>query len=563
MINDFDFRQLNLQKAFGNSEGENDSLDEKNFIITKSIEQFLSMDYNYIISPKGGGKSALFKALNDGIIPKDYFDSSKYFIINIDSAFLFGETYLDSSKFKISDSYKDYIISWGSYLLNRIIRKIINFRDQFIDYQLFQNEIKKYEYIKDDFELYNVIDKIHELQLAVSVVIGGLPIEIAPKLKFGEARPKKIKLNDLFELINDFFRKNNVTLLILIDRIDNFVKREEYSVQEKYLQGLVSTIEELIIYKNIKPILFIRSDLYNTFNLSAEYDKTKQRSLRLIWKQDEILRFILTRFLSIEYINKNFFNYLYYLIYLEYKNKNKKSFKVKLLKILELFGYRYHYEFIERKKRYNPTINMPFRISSYFIKLFIPENVEHYNIDRKPTTTKFCDWQKTHFTDKNGIVHPRIIINFFNELFQYQYEIYEKDYPELILNRKQCSVNQINDYYYLNVFMSEAMQTCYENTQNDELIKIYNLINTKKERNIFLEINSKSYLSGTFNINDIDLKSYKIDQKNYNNLIQYLILLGFFEYSSEKKDTLNIPILFMKKISLENIKIVEFDNDDD
>jgi len=147
----FDYKKLDIHKAFGDSEGENDNLAQENFVITKSIEQCLTMCYTYVISPKGSGKSALYKALINNIIPIKYFDSSKYFIVNIDTAFLDRDEYLDTAKYKSNDPYNNYIISWATYIVNKIIKKISNHRDQIIDSRNFLNEISKYEYLKEDF----------------------------------------------------------------------------------------------------------------------------------------------------------------------------------------------------------------------------------------------------------------------------------------------------------------------------------------------------------------------------------------------------------------------------
>jgi hypothetical protein len=99
--------------------------------------------------------------------------------------------------------------------------------------------------------------------------------------------------------------------------------------------------------------------------------------------------------------------------------------------------------------------------------------------------------------------------------------------------------------------MSETMQYCYEIIQNDELKKIYNLLSNRNERKMFLVINNLSYKNGVFKKNSINLKTFKTNQKDYDNLLRYLSILGFLKNSDENGNTYLISVLFMNKIKLD------------
>ena len=81
---------------FGKLEGEKDDKLKASFLSTNSIEKFLEVKYNYILSPKGGGKSAVFRAMRDKLISS--FEYDKYSVITINSAFGFDEELAEGFK---------------------------------------------------------------------------------------------------------------------------------------------------------------------------------------------------------------------------------------------------------------------------------------------------------------------------------------------------------------------------------------------------------------------------------------------------------------------------------
>ena len=110
----------------------------------------------------------------------------------------------------------------------------------------------------------------------------------------------------MFKKINQFYKDNNTTALILIDRIDNFVQKEKYSLQKKYIQGLFDSIEEISLLDNIHPTLFLRTDLFYSYDSDIELDKVKDRTIELKWSKGETLNFILYRFNNNPYIRNTF-----------------------------------------------------------------------------------------------------------------------------------------------------------------------------------------------------------------------------------------------------------------
>ena len=117
---DFDIRQLS-NITFGKLEGERDPLLEDCFFPTRKVQKYLIEPYNYVLSPKGAGKSALFRALSDGFINEHFFKSDSYSIIPINEAFGFDDDYLNIQKFSENSRMK-LTVSWLSlYLLKLLV----------------------------------------------------------------------------------------------------------------------------------------------------------------------------------------------------------------------------------------------------------------------------------------------------------------------------------------------------------------------------------------------------------------------------------------------------------
>jgi hypothetical protein len=219
----FDINQLS-NFSFGKLEGERDPFLKDCFFPTKSVQKYLKETHNYVLSPKGAGKSALFRALTDNFLVDYFFDYSKYSIIPINEAFGFDDDYLDIKKFK-EDSRMKMTISWALFLLTSIINDIKNNHSEKLGYENLIDEIKSVSELKEKFNLYDLTDLLKSIEAAIEFTANGQEFSVAPKVKISK-RKKKLVLNDIFKSINKFYKQNDLTALILIDRLDNFVQKE-------------------------------------------------------------------------------------------------------------------------------------------------------------------------------------------------------------------------------------------------------------------------------------------------------------------------------------------------
>ena len=269
----FDYNELK-KISFGKQQGEQDEILKDNFIITDSIKQFLNGSFNYVLSPKGFGKSALFKVIEKKYLPERQFNYNNKIMLFVNQAFGFDDDYLDPKKFKLTTLNKDYVFAWAIFLLNKILIEIV---DNYSDKQGYDELIKhisRYEELKEEHELYSLFEKIEKWNISLAFDISGQQIKISPKVGSKKSQ-RKIRLNSVFTEINKFLVNNKLKLELYIDRIDRFVANTEYGLQKKYIQGLFDTVEEISQLPNINVVLFLRTDLFYSMEITYEHDKIR------------------------------------------------------------------------------------------------------------------------------------------------------------------------------------------------------------------------------------------------------------------------------------------------
>jgi hypothetical protein len=520
--------------SFGSLEGEKDDRLSDSFFITSSIRNLLGNKYNYILSPKGGGKSAIFRSLKEKLIsPQNIFDYDKYSIIDINTAFGFDDDYLPSELFKEEDNRRNYTFSWAIFLLSHLINDIKNNQQHKQGYDEFINKIKKIQDFKDKFNLYDFGDLLSQLSIGLTFNVGGQPIDVKPKLTV-DKKYEKLILNDIFKLIDNFYNQNNITALILIDRLDNFVRKESYAIQKNYIQGLIDCIEEISNFKNIGSILFIRTDLFYAFDIDFEYDKLKERTQDLLWEDGETISFIVYRLLANPYIKENYreyFDHIFKGTEGDHGINKKKSIWQKIC-----FWKKQKNEEIDLKR----TID--YAAAEKFLRLFFPETIE--NFDNK----KFCLWIFEFLVDAHSFVNPRLLIYFFNELFKEQFAFNSK---VIIESKKDKEAKKLNELFYFELFTQEIFPKVYKKVQNDELRNIYKILKEKDYQTIFKEINKVTAVRKIFNYGDINIKKMNISKDEYERLLKYLILLGYFK--EVEKNKYEIPNLYHCEMTLQTI----------
>lgn len=524
----FDFNELN-SLSFGRLEGEEDEeFLSSSIVFTDSFVEVLSCKYNYVLAPKGAGKSAIFNSIEKKIITNDYFKYDDKHIIFINKAFGFDKDYLSPSRFKHDLDGKNYIFAWTLYLIFQAFENIKTKYSNYPNYSELVDKVKIVSEFKDEFQLYNILDRIQELNLTLALDVAGQQFKLSPKISTSK-NYKKFDLNYCLEAINDFYRKNNLNLIILIDKVDNFVRQESYEIQKKYIQGLVDSVEEIRSLSNIQPILFLRTDLFRNLKIGLELDKVRDRMIELKWSESEILLFILRRLLSNKYLSNNFMPYLVEIYKREFELANPGLFK-------RLFS--------SNKKKLSVDLkrDLDFRICANFILLFFPVNVKHINANGDECRDDFFEWLFSHFKDKNNYINPRCLIRFFNMLFTNQYKAYRNDFIFSQGNSKYLKYKIISDNVCFDVFMSDVISKTYNTIQREQLENISMLLQEKPLKDAFKSIIQINYTKKAFRFGDINPQDKGIHKDDYSRLLKYLEICGVIYQKNYR--LYSIPIIY-------------------
>lgn len=376
------------------------------------------------------------------------------------------------------------------------------------------------------------------MNIGLSFNVGGQEIEVKPKIKH-EKKHNKLYLNQIFEKINSFYKENNLTAFLIIDRLDNFVSKEEYTIQKNYIQGIIDTIEEIYYLSNIHPMLFLRTDLFYTFSIDLEYDKTKERTNQLEWTEGEILQFIVNRFMSNEYIEKNYGKHLEDCIRDSINEDDLKYIHEKPNWFESLRFWRKN----KGRRSLDLKQDLNYRVAQKFLSTFLPKNFTIRIQGKSIVITDLNGWLQNYMKDANGFINPRLIIRFFNLLFEEQYSYYKENQ----INKK-LNLSKENGRIHYPIFMEEVIQKVYEDIQKEEIRNIYKLLKNKCFQTMFKHLTLITSIKTSFQKEDVDItKLEKCNEQDLERMLKYLKLLGFC--AMRKTDNYEVPNLFRNMLT--------------
>lgn len=507
----FDFKLLN-QVDIGALEGETDHfLREDTFIITASIAKALNCNkYNYIVGSFGSGKSAFFKAVQKKYIVNHSNEHNKKFFKNKNIICLNESFKLDSNVTNHNQlSQEIIIINWSIYLLKVLISDIINNHKEKKGYNEFVSELSFYEELKSDFDLHTIKDWIKKTRIEPAITISGTPIKLALNLKLPTTR-KEINLNYIYKIVNEFYEKNDLNTWILIDRIDDFVRFSNYEKRKVYIQALHEVVEEIRTFLNIRPMLFLREDLFKSIYFTTGTMKVKDRVIYLTWTSEEILNFLFRRVCH-QKIFIDYNNHFQRII-----NNNKNTSKLKNL-IFSIFVKLK----LKENKKYN---SFEHKLVKELLFLILPPVVKING-----QLLEFEDMLNNFLLDRD-FINPRVIICFINMLNEKQYNYYLNNPPEYS-NKKLGIIKKVKEYETLNIYTNNCIKDSLVYTKTLLLEHIQGIFPDKniKFKNIFFKIDD--VIQKTNNLEEskiFNLLKFDLSVQQIKFVIHYLLVVKYF-----------------------------------
>lgn len=255
----------------------------------------------------------------------------------------------------------------------------------------------------------------------------------------------KVDLKEIKRKVSSLLDKNNMVLYVLLDRLDEFVIKEDYTIQKKLLEGLMACYRNFSSTSQIKIKPFFRTDIFNRLDLSGlGTDKILSKAVHLKWESSD-LRDLMARRLAHNYCNVFDVPFLEVEVdeerfhldpkFIEEENIRKRNDDRNFLTkwcsrkwrkfITNLFIRINELNRRERKINFNDVI------ARDAIHLIFPKNCEHLSISGKKEPIKFIDFLDTHLIFSSDYSTPRVVIAFFEECL-YQTRTYYANNENII-----------------------------------------------------------------------------------------------------------------------------------
>jgi hypothetical protein len=559
--------------SFGQPDAKEDDLLEKCLCHIAPFEEFMKGGKDIILGERGTGKSALFRLIKNGEYQfkpsgANVKQSSKrQIIIPIDEELNFISI-KDLVSQKISGDSFDletkFRICWEIFLLIRIVivlRKEFSASEEIHTIfsslnEAFDLEVKTQTLFGHIFDQKKTIGiKIDNLQTGFATP--NFYVSVEPSANFTSNEKTKTIVFSLEEYkseINRLLQSRKCVCYVLIDKLDEFVVKEEYEAQKKAIQGLLHCQRGFLNYQNLKLRLFLRTDLFYKLNFeSLGFDKIKSKTIELKWPPEDIRQFIARRviynLLSHDGMRK---------IEISLDEENLSSgFSAMTRKYPKTSNYlrrspvaQFLYKgilFIEKRTkridaRDSREINLNDALSRCIIRTIFPSAVDHNTIHNKRIREDLFTYLESHFSLGTGNTTPRIILMFLEKSLEntrrYFYSNPDIKFVDLDKNNELPLVKRDCMYQAYNDLKVDVWETCC------------NISNRWRE--LMEELRAKK---GIFHKKGVSyqeiislLSKVCPNEEELREFLAFLVHVGVLNCSNSKIDyknrTYNLPILF-------------------
>lgn len=302
----------------GDRVAENESTNLGNYFCkTELYWRLLNGDVDIVTGAKGTGKSALYLLLlsEQDKSEKEGLNDKGIFLVSAEEPR--GEPVFENLKSDPPTSETRFIILWKVYFLvlsDAFMRKngITNSHARSVN-SFLANE-----------KLAGSIDDLYSLLISTVEFIKRLarPKAVEPKvgldpnthmptssslvIEFADPEKKVVPLRKLLNEANAALEKAGVKLWLLVDRLDvAFLDSNE--LEKNAIRALFRASQDLQTYPNIKPKIFIRSDIWKRITTQSSVDQTPAsfpelshitRDEEITWTRNVMMNLVIRRFLN-------------------------------------------------------------------------------------------------------------------------------------------------------------------------------------------------------------------------------------------------------------------------
>lgn len=371
--------------TFGERIAEDESSKLKGYFVSTHIwSQVYNGKTDVIYGPKGSGKSAIYSIL-EGEVDNLFFNKN---VLITSAENPRGNTVFKGLTLDPPTSEKEFVRLWKLYFLiitNSILldwkindENIIKIGRALETSGLKPPETNLRSILKTCMDYVKSFGRIESLQPGVDLnEATGLPSGLSMKVSFREPNSSElnagvVSVDSLYELLNETLVKNDISLWILIDRLD-VAFSENLELETNALKALFIVYNDLKPFGNIELKIFLRDDIWRRITKEGFREASHiTKTVTITWTRESLLNLIISRALNNEDI-------------IEYYSVIKEQ-------VLSDFD----------------------RQDALFYELF-PNQVDQGA--KKPRT---LDWILSRVRDGQSIVAPRELIHLLNETISEQ-----------------------------------------------------------------------------------------------------------------------------------------------
>lgn len=450
--------------TFGDVDGKNDELLLNPFCICNinATNEFLKGKKSLIVGERGSGKTALFTLVSNKTLQFQLHKGEESLIIPIDEDLQYKalkEKIISLIQTQIKDEATIFRFVWELFIIYRILLKL---KDEFT--HNLPDDLKKafneFEEIFGKGKTHSIYDVLASQKKTIGVKLDSSPqgipvpnfyISVEPKdskpTNIHEEAVSTINVDNYKKVVQGFLDKESIVLFVLIDKLDDFVIKEEYEIQKLMIQGLLSCERSYHGYDRIRLKIFLRSDLFSKLDFEElGYDKVVSRKIDLIWNNGDIRRFMarriaynLMKIMKLDvlcfnvdeeklYVDENSIDTL---SYEEEKKDNLNKLVNYLIKKIKNAFNSVRYGLVKnntKDERKGKHITFMDDVSRQTITTLFPRNVKHKDTNGKEKDINIFEFIESHFCLNAGHTTPRIIVMFVEKCLE-KSRMYYQDNP--------------------------------------------------------------------------------------------------------------------------------------
>lgn len=482
---EFDTTKL-VEFNFGDPEAKSDSLLEHCPLSIRGVKEFLAGSKSIVLGERGAGKSALFKLVSDDIYKfapdtQEKKKTKKQIIVAIDDDFEYQNiANVVEERFESHGKKKfgKYRLFWEICILGKTIAKLMEDDSESVE---LRELIKDFQSVlgvsvAEGFTIGSFLSSL-KLTGGVKVDQAGsvtptISVESTKNNSDNKRRISDHEINTIRNRVVKYLRPRNYAVVVLVDKIDDFVVGLDYESQKLNIQSLLECVQCYNL-PQLKLKIFLRADLFERMNFETTgYDKISPKVVRLSWTEAEIKEFIARRL---------HYNFEKCGIHLEYRSaggelldvdpylkdqvmdllRNKpttvrEAFSL-IGKAIYLFS-KVRWHIFRKTSRSARRTNLEDDVYRAVITSIFPSRIRHRNAACKEEEISIDKFLSTHFNLGGITPNPRLVLLFLQHVTEESVAYYSK-------NPDKARIPQ-NEAYEYEVILKDHVSIGYKKTQD-------------------------------------------------------------------------------------------------